>query len=71
MFISLQVLVQKEINFREEYSPETIDLGPDMRQSAPLQTSGRATLIEERHGNKGVILDIRVQGELKFPSSWE
>jgi DUF177 domain-containing protein len=64
MFISLQVLAQKEINFREEYPPETIDLGPDMRQSAPLLTSGRATLIEERHGNKGVILDIRVQGEL-------
>jgi uncharacterized protein len=64
MFISLQVLEQKEINFREEYPPETIDLGPDMRQSAPLLTSGRATLIEERHGNKGVILDIRVQGDL-------
>ena len=64
MFISLQVLVQKEINFREAYPPETMDLGPDMRQSAPLLTSGRATLIEERHGSKGVILDIRVQGEL-------
>ncbi|MBZ5513112.1 MAG: DUF177 domain-containing protein [Acidobacteriia bacterium] len=64
MFISLQVLVQKEINFREEYPPETIDLGPDMRQSAPLLTSGRATLIEERHGNQGAILDIRVQGKL-------
>jgi uncharacterized protein len=64
MFISLQVLVQKEINFREEDPPETIDLGPDLRQSAPLLTSGRATLIEERHGNQGVILDIRVQGKL-------
>ena len=64
MFISLQVLEQREINFGEEYPPETIDLGPDMRQSAPLLTSGRATLIEERNGNKGVIQDIRVQGEL-------
>jgi uncharacterized protein len=64
MFISLQVLERREINFREEYPPETIDLGPDMRLSAPLLTSGRATLIEERHGSKGVILDIRVQGEL-------
>jgi DUF177 domain-containing protein len=64
MFISLQVLEQKEINFREEYPPDTIDLGPDMRQSAPLRTSGRATLIEEHHGHKEVIQDIRVLGEL-------
>ncbi len=64
MFISLQVLEQKEINFREEYSPESVDLGPDMRQSAPLRSQGRATLIEEHHGHKGVIQDIRVQGEL-------
>ncbi len=64
MFISLQDLEQKEINFREEYPPETIDLGPDLRQSGRLSSTGRATLIEERHGNKGVIQDIRVQGEL-------
>jgi uncharacterized protein len=63
MFISLRVLEQKEINFREEYPPETIDLGPDMRQSGPLRSSGRATLIEEHHG-RGIIQDIRVQGEL-------
>jgi len=65
MFISLQVLEQKEINFREEYPPGTIDLGPDMRQSAPLRTSGRAVLIEEQHGHKEVIQDIRVVGELQ------
>lgn len=64
MFISLQVLEQKEINFREEIPPETIDLGPDMRQSAPLRSAGRATLIEEHHGRKGVIQDIRVLGDL-------
>ncbi len=64
MFISLQVLEQKEINFREEYPPETVDLGPDMRQSAPLRSNGRATLIEEHHGHKGVIEDIRIQGDL-------
>jgi uncharacterized protein len=64
MFISLQVLEQKEISFREKLPPEAIDLGPDMRQSQPLTTSGRAMLIEERHGHKGVIQDIRVVGEL-------
>jgi uncharacterized protein len=64
MFISLPVLEQREINFREEFPPETIDLGPDMRQSGPLRSSGRATLIEERHGHKEVIQDIRVLGNL-------
>ncbi|MGI9101137.1 MAG: YceD family protein [Terriglobales bacterium] len=64
MFISLQVLEQKEINFREQYPPEAIDLGAEMRQVGPLLSSGRATLIEEHHGHKGVIRDIRVVGEL-------
>jgi uncharacterized protein len=64
MFISLPVLEQKEINFREEYPPETVDLGPDVRQTGLLQAHGRATLIEERHGHKGVIQDIRVVGDL-------
>ncbi len=64
MFISLQVLEQKEVNFREEYPPDTIDLVQDMRQSAPLRTSGRATLIEEQLGHHEVIQDIRVIGEL-------
>jgi DUF177 domain-containing protein len=63
MLISLHELEQREINFRQEFAPDTIDLSPDMRQSAPLRTSGRATLIEEHHG-KGVIEDIRVQGDL-------
>jgi uncharacterized protein len=64
MFISLQVLEQREINFREEFAPESIDLSPDMRQSGRLQAQGRATLIEEHHGHKGVIQDIRVVGDL-------
>ena len=64
MFISLPVLVQKEINFREEFAPGMVDLGPDMRQSGALRAQGRATLIEERHGHKGVIQDIRVVGDL-------
>lgn len=64
MFISLQVLEQREISFREEFAPETLDLDPDMRQSGPLRAQGRATLIEEHHGQKGVIQDIRVVGDL-------
>ena len=64
MFISLQVLEQRDINFREEFAPESIDLDPDMRQSGRLRASGRATLIEENHGHKSVIQDIRVVGDL-------
>ena len=63
MLISLHELEQREINFRQEFAPDTIDLSPDMRQVAPLRTSGRATLIEEQHG-KGIIQDIRVLGDL-------
>jgi uncharacterized protein len=64
MFISLPVLEQKEINFQEEFPPGAVDLGPDVCQSGPLRAQGRATLIEEHHGHKGVIRDIRVVGEL-------
>jgi DUF177 domain-containing protein len=64
MFISLHELEQKEIDFREEFAPETIDLGPDMRQASPVRSQGRAELIEEHHGRKGVLQDIRVRGEL-------
>src|SRR5512146_2923042 len=64
MFISLEILEQKPIEFREEFAPESIDLGSDMRQSAPLRSQGRATLIEEHHGPKGDIEDIRIVGDL-------
>lgn len=64
MFISILDLQQKDLNFREELAPETLDLGSDMRQSGPLRAGGRATLIEERHGHKGVIQDIRVVGNV-------
>ncbi len=67
MFISILDLQQKDLNFREELAPETLDLGCDVRQSGPLSASGRATLIEERHGHKGVIQDIRVVGHMVAP----
>lgn len=64
MFISIRDLEQRELNFREELAPESLDLGADMRQSAVLRTSGRATLIQERHGHKSVIDDIRLVGKV-------
>jgi uncharacterized protein len=64
MFISLEILEQKPIEFREDFAPGTIDLGPDFRQSAALHSEGRATLIEERHGHRENIEDIRLVGDL-------
>ncbi len=64
MFFDLHILEQKPIDFREVFAPGTIDLGDDVRQTTPLRSNGRATLIEERHGNKGSIEDIRVVGDL-------
>lgn len=67
MFISLQALQAQEggeIEFREEFPPHLIDLGPDLRQRTPLRARGRAVLIEEQHGHKAVISDIRLVGSL-------
>lgn len=62
MLISLQALYEHPLDFREEFQPEVIDLGPDLRQKTPLKADGRATLIEERHGHKLLIQDIRLVG---------
>ncbi len=64
MFISIRDLEQKDLNFREELAPGTLDLGSDARQSGPLRTSGRASLLEEHHGHKNVIQDIRLVGNI-------
>jgi uncharacterized protein len=64
MFFAIRELQLKKIEFRETYPPEAIDLGPDLRQQSPLATSGRAELIEELHGRKGKILDVRLVGEM-------
>ena len=64
MFFSLQVLGKRAIDFGEEFRPGVIDLGSEARQRGTLTSSGRATLVTERHGHKGVIQDIRVVGTL-------
>lgn len=62
MFISLEALHHHPLDFREEFQPEVIDFGPDLRQKTSLGTNGTATLIEERHGHKQLIQDIRLVG---------
>jgi uncharacterized protein len=64
MFIEIKDLETNPIDFREEYSPGVIDLGPDLRQVSPLHTEGRADLVEEHHGKHKIIQDIRLRGKL-------
>jgi uncharacterized protein len=64
MFIEVAELELHPIDFQEEFPPDAIDLGADVRQRTPLKTSGRAQLVEEHRGKREVIQDIRLQGEL-------
>ena len=64
MFIRLQDLEAEKLEFQQEFRPGAIDLGTEVRQQTPMQASGRAELIKEDHGRKGVIRDIRVVGRL-------
>jgi uncharacterized protein len=61
MFIDIHDLEIHPLEFREDFSPDVIDLGPDLRQRTTLTTKGRAELIREHGGHRGeVIDDIRV-----------
>jgi uncharacterized protein len=64
MFIEVAELELHPIDFQEEFPPDVIDLGAEVRQRTPLKTSGRAQLVEERRGKREVIQDIRLRGEL-------
>jgi uncharacterized protein len=64
MFISLEDLERRPVDIQENFAPGTVELGPDLRQVAPLHASGRATLIEEHQGARKAIQDIRVVGEM-------
>ena len=64
MLIEIQELELHPVEFREEFSPGAIDLGPDLRQRSALRSEGRADLVEEHHGKRTVIQDIRLKGKL-------
>jgi uncharacterized protein len=64
MLIEIQDLETQPVDFRQEYSPGAIDLGPEVRQQSPLRTEGRADLLEEHHGKHKIVQDIRLQGKL-------
>lgn len=62
MFISVQELELRKVDFSQQLAPDTLDLGKGLRQSGTLNTKGRAELLEEHRGSKNVVEDIRVLG---------
>jgi len=64
MFIEVAELELHPVDFQEEFPPDAIDLGVDVRQLTALKTSGRAQLVEEHRGKREVIQDMRIEGKL-------
>ncbi|MCU1285107.1 MAG: hypothetical protein JWO13_1457 [Acidobacteriales bacterium] len=62
MFISIHDLEVRKLEFAESFAPGVIDLGPDLIQRTALKATGRAELLEEHHGGKNNIQDIRIVG---------
>lgn len=63
MFISIQELELRKLEFAERFAPGAIDLGNELTQLKPLETSGHAELLEENHGGKVKVQDIRLIGK--------
>ena len=63
MQIQLKDLELHPIEFDQEFAPESIELTRDLRLKTPLKAKGRAELIEEHHGGKKVVRDIRLVGD--------
>ncbi len=63
MFIRVQDLEVRKLDFDESLEPGAIDFGPDFRQIGPLAASGRAELVKEHHGGREIVEDIRLVGE--------
>jgi uncharacterized protein len=64
MFFEIKDLELHPVEFSENFPPGAIDLGEDYRQIAPIESSGRADLVEEHHGKRQIVKDIRIQGQL-------
>jgi uncharacterized protein len=65
LLIEIKELELHPVDFQEELSPGTIDLGEDVRQQTALRAEGRADLVEEHHGKHQVVQDIRVRGKIE------
>jgi uncharacterized protein len=62
MFISIHDLALQKLEFSEPIPPGKLDLGSEITQKAPIHTQGHAELVEEHHGGKNYVKDIRVVG---------
>ena len=62
MLFTLKDLELRKIEFAETFAQGKIDLGEETVQKTPLTASGRAELLEEHHGGKQIVKDIRVVG---------
>jgi uncharacterized protein len=61
MFIDIHDLELRPVEFDREFQPGSIDLGPDVTQSAPLHAEGHAELLKEHRGGRAKpIEDIRI-----------
>jgi len=65
MKIQLKDLELRPVEFDQLFSPESINLGSEVRLKNALKADGRAEMIEEHHGGKKVVRDIRVRGHLE------
>ncbi len=63
MYITIQELELRKIEYAEFFAPGAVDFGPDFEQVQPLKAVGRAELIEENHGGKQRVKDIRIVGD--------
>ena len=63
MFFSLHELELRKIEFAETFAPGQIELSEALEQKSPLSSQGHAELLQEHHGGKQVVKDIRVIGE--------
>jgi len=63
MFINVRDLELRKLEFDESFVPGVIDFGSDVVQRTSLAAKGRAELIEEHHGAKQVVQDIRLVGD--------
>jgi uncharacterized protein len=64
MFLDIKELELHPLDFEEEFQPDVIDLGSEVRQRTPLKTAGRAEVVEEHQGKHEVIKDLRLRGRL-------
>jgi uncharacterized protein len=63
MLFAIHDLELRKIEFAESFAPGAVNLGEDVVQKSPLKAEGRAELLEEHHGGKHVVKDIRVVGK--------